>query len=141
MFRKTGISRRKTALADPASVVQSYFYLAGVEVMARRGCRNRGHIRRFHHGWRSLSVLESNSEWPAVLAARLQANKATAHIGIANAGISGNRILGDNGGGMVRFFHDVLDLPGVRWVTLLEGIKDISGGARQRISTRSVRTI
>jgi lysophospholipase L1-like esterase len=77
------------------------------------------------------SSLNTNSEWPAVLAARLQANKATSNIAVVNAGISGNRILGDNGGGMVRFFHDALDLPGVKWITLLEGINDISGGARQ----------
>ena len=32
---------------------------------------------------------------------------------------------------MVRFFHDALDVPGVKWITLLEGINDISGGARQ----------
>ena len=120
----------RPSIPDPAAVVQSYYYLAAVEVMAPADAAT---IVTFGDSITDgdQSSNETNSEWPAVLASRLQANKATAHIAVANAGISGNRILGDNGGGMVRFFHDALDLPGVRWVTLLEGINDISGGARQ----------
>ena len=37
--------------------------------------------------------------WPAVLATRLQANRATAGVGVVNAAISGNRVLGDNNSG------------------------------------------
>jgi lysophospholipase L1-like esterase len=70
--------------------------------------------------------------WPAVFAARLQANKATAHVAVVNAGISGNRLLGDNGSGLARLFHDALSQPGVRWMTILEGINDITGGVPNR---------
>jgi lysophospholipase L1-like esterase len=127
---KDGDFTAQPAIADPASVVQSYYYLAGVDVMAPADA---GTIVTFGDSITDgdQSSNNTNSEWPAVLAARLQANKVTAHIGVVNAGISGNRILGDNGGGMVRFFHDALDQPGVRWITLLEGINDISAGARQ----------
>ena len=120
----------QSSIADPASVVQSYYYLAGVDVMAPADA---GTIVTFGDSITDgdQSSNNTNSEWPAVLAARLQANKATARIGVVNAGISGNRILGDNGGGMVRLFHDALDEPGVKWMMLLEGINDISGGARQ----------
>jgi lysophospholipase L1-like esterase len=118
------------SITDPASVVQSYYYLAGLDVAAPA---NAATIVTFGDSITDgdQSSDNTNSEWPAVLAARLQANKATAHIGVVNAGISGNRILGDNGGGMSRFLADALDQPGVKWVTLLEGINDISGGARQ----------
>ncbi len=118
------------ASIDAASVVQSYYYLAGVDVLAPADA---GTIVTFGDSITDgdQSSNNTNSEWPAVLAARLQKNKATAHIAVVNAGISGNRILGDNGGGMVRLFHDALDQPGVKWITLLEGINDISGGARQ----------
>lgn len=69
--------------------------------------------------------------WPAVLAARLQASVATRRIGVVNAGISGNRVLGDNNSGLARFQRDALSVPGVRWITLLEGINDISAATRQ----------
>jgi len=127
---KDGDFTARPAIADPASVVQSYYYLAGVDVEAPADA---GTIVTFGDSITDgdQSSPGTNSEWPAVLAARLQTNKATAHIAVVNAGISGNRILGDNGGGLVRLFHDALDQPGVRWITLLEGINDISGGARQ----------
>jgi lysophospholipase L1-like esterase len=127
---KEGDFTGQQAIADPASTMESYYYLAGVDVMAPA---NAAAIVTFGDSITDgdQSSLNTNSEWPAVLAARLQANKATAHVGVVNAGISGNRILGDSGGGMVRFFHDALDQPGVKWITLLEGINDISAGARQ----------
>jgi lysophospholipase L1-like esterase len=117
-------------IADPASIVQSYYYLAGIDMLAPVDA---GTIVTFGDSITDgdRSSLGTNSEWPAVLAARLHANKATAHMAVVNAGISGNRILGDNGSGLVRLFHDALDQPGVRWITLLEGINDISGRARQ----------
>jgi lysophospholipase L1-like esterase len=127
---KDGDFTGAASIAEPASVVQSYYYLAGLDVAAPA---NAAAIVTFGDSITDgdQSSDNTNSEWPAVLAARLQANKATAHIGVVNAGISGNRILGDNGGGMSRFFQDALDQPGVKWVTLLEGINDITAGARQ----------
>jgi len=68
--------------------------------------------------------------WPAVLATRLQANRATAGVGVVNAAISGNRVLGDNNSGVARLARDVLAVPGVRWMTMMEGINDITGATR-----------
>jgi lysophospholipase L1-like esterase len=76
------------------------------------------------------STPDTNGPWPSLLAARLQANPATRNVGVVNAGISGNRLLGDNGSGLVRLVHDALSVPGVRWITLLEGINDITGATR-----------
>lgn len=117
------------SIADPMGVVQSYYYLAGLDVVAPA---NAGTVVTFGDSITDgdQSSNNTNSEWPAVLAARLQKNKATAHVAVVNAGISGNRILGDNGGGLARMFHDALAQPGVKWVTLLEGINDITGGTR-----------
>jgi lysophospholipase L1-like esterase len=69
--------------------------------------------------------------WPAVLAARLQANAGTKTVGVVNAGIAGNRVLGDNNSGVVRFVQHALAVPGVKWITMLEGINDISAATRQ----------
>jgi lysophospholipase L1-like esterase len=70
---------------------------------------------------------ETDHSWPALLAARLAANKATARIGVANEGIGGNRVLRDITGAsaQARFDRDVLSQSGVKWVMILEGINDI----------------
>ena len=77
------------------------------------------------------STSETNHSWPALLAARLAANKETAKIGVANMGIGGNRVLRDGTGAsaLARFDRDVLSQPGVKWVMLMEGINDIGHAA------------
>ena len=81
------------------------------------------------------SSTDANARWPDVLAERLLAPTTSSNGGtslpekrsVANAGISGNRILntviGPNA--LSRFDRDVLAQPGVAFVTLLEGINDI----------------
>ncbi|MFC3653640.1 SGNH/GDSL hydrolase family protein [Dyella humi] len=75
------------------------------------------------------STVNANERWPDYLAARLQADAKLSSIGVADAGIGGNRILHDNFGpsAQARFDRDALDKPGVRWIVLLEGINDIGG--------------
>jgi lysophospholipase L1-like esterase len=64
--------------------------------------------------------------WPDLLAARLLKERASDDI-VANAGISGNRLLSDGWGisALARFDRDVLSLPSVKHVILLEGVNDI----------------
>lgn len=73
--------------------------------------------------------------WSDILAARLQA--AGKPYAVANEAISGNRILQDGYGpsALARFDRDVLAVPGVTHVVVLEGINDIgnSGGDRYGI--------
>lgn len=73
----------------------------------------------------------TDSNWPSQLARRLQANKTTSKIAVANQGIAGNRLLSEGGGlpALARFDRDVLAQRGVRWLILLEGINDIRAGA------------
>jgi lysophospholipase L1-like esterase len=112
-----------------ATTRESYYWLAGIDVLAPAGA---GTLVTFGDSITDgdQSTHETNGSWPAVLAARLHANKATANVGVVNAGISGNRVLGDNGSGLVRFYHDALIQPGIKWITVLEGINDITGGSR-----------
>lgn len=72
---------------------------------------------------------DANGRWPDYLAARLHADPTLPSIGVADAGIGGNRILHDSFGpsALSRFDRDALDKPGVRWIVLLEGINDIGG--------------
>ena len=75
------------------------------------------------------SGTNKQNRWPDVLAERLQANKDSRHIAVINHGIGGNCVLRDCLGPAVvsRFDRDVLDLNGVRWLILFEGINDIGG--------------
>ena len=75
-------------------------------------------------GWASTSDL--NRRWPDYLARRLQ-NAHTTVKGVANEGISGNKVLADGAGqsALNRLQRDVLSQPGVRTVFLFEGVNDI----------------
>ncbi|MGL4178463.1 MAG: SGNH/GDSL hydrolase family protein [Dermatophilaceae bacterium] len=85
------------------------------------------------------STWSANRRWPDELAARLAgpAGCAARVDGVANAGISGNRILADGGdvfaqpGPSVlnRFDADVLGQAGARSVVVLAGINDIQASA------------
>jgi lysophospholipase L1-like esterase len=73
------------------------------------------------------STRDANARWPDVLARRLQADKKTAHLGVLNQGIGGNRILHDTTGpsALARFDRDVIAQTGVKYLVIMEGINDI----------------
>jgi lysophospholipase L1-like esterase len=75
------------------------------------------------------SSLNQNHRWPDVLAERL--HRAGRPIAVVNAAISGNRVLHDlplvafGPSALARLDRDVLSVPGVRMIILLESINDI----------------
>jgi lysophospholipase L1-like esterase len=75
-------------------------------------------------GWQSSTDL--NRRWPDYLARRL-GGTGTPVKGVANAGISGNKVLADGAGqsALHRLDRDVLSQPGVHTVFLFEGVNDI----------------
>jgi lysophospholipase L1-like esterase len=125
-YIQTGDVTAQPAMAD-ATKTQIYYYLAAIDVMAPA---NAAAIVTYGDSITdgARSTAETNHSWPALLAARLAANKKTANIGVANLGIGGNRVLRDGTGAsaLARFDRDVLSQSGVRWVMLLEGINDIA---------------
>jgi lysophospholipase L1-like esterase len=122
----TGATRFEASATRPA-----YFWLSTIDVLAPA---NAGAIvvlgDSITDGYNSTP--DANRMWPAALAARLQKDSATSSIAVVNEGISGNRVLSDGSGVAVlaRFDHDVLSVPGVKWILYLEGINDIGGEAR-----------
>ncbi|MEC3912722.1 SGNH/GDSL hydrolase family protein [Sphingobium sp. CR2-8] len=76
---------------------------------------------------------DSNRRWPDLLAERLQKAGRTS-VGVANAGISANRLLseGDGYNALARFDRDVLAVPGVTHVVILEGVNDIGSAFAQK---------
>jgi lysophospholipase L1-like esterase len=112
-----------------AGTTQQYYWLSSVEVV---GSEDAAAIVAFGDSITdgARSTPDTNHSWPALLAARLAANKPTAKIGVVNEGIGGNRLLTDAGGlagvsALARFDHDVLSHPSVKWLMILEGINDI----------------
>ncbi|MFP3713814.1 SGNH/GDSL hydrolase family protein [Puerhibacterium sp. TATVAM-FAB25] len=72
----------------------------------------------------------TDSRWPDQLAERLGTTPGAPDLAVANQGISGNRLLADGTGtsALARLDRDVLAVPGVRTVVVLEGINDIGSG-------------
>jgi len=75
------------------------------------------------------SGTNKQNRWTDILAARLSANKNTAHIGVLNLGIGGNCVVRGGLGptALNRFDRDVLSQKGTKWLIILEGINDIGG--------------
>ncbi len=75
------------------------------------------------------SGTNKQNRWTDILAARLNANKSTAHIGVLNLGIGGNCVVRGGLGptALSRFDRDVLSQKGTKWLIILEGINDIGG--------------
>lgn len=119
----------KTEIPNPTATMESWYWLEGIDVLAPADSFA---VVTFGDSITDgdQSSLDTGNAWPSLLARRLQAAKRTSHIAVVNAGISGNRVLGDNGSALARMVHDVIAVPGVRWVTLLEGINDITGATR-----------
>ena len=67
--------------------------------------------------------------WGDVLATRLASRPPSEQMGIANAGIAGNRVLnrGNGPSALERVDRDVLDRAGVTHVVFFEGTNDITG--------------
>lgn len=105
--------------------VGSWFYLDAVSV---RTATATGAVvalgDSITDGWQSSTDL--NRRWPDYLARRLRKADSTVQ-GVANEGISGNKVLADGAGqsALGRFQRDVLSQPGVRTVFLFEGVNDL----------------
>jgi lysophospholipase L1-like esterase len=109
-----------------ATQVTSWHLLKGVDVDA--GSRASAIVTlgaSITDGYHSTPA--RNLRWPDDLAVRLQANPATAHIGVLNESISGARILHDVTGpsALARLDRDVLAQTGARYVIVALGTNDI----------------
>jgi lysophospholipase L1-like esterase len=73
------------------------------------------------------STPEAYAAWPDVLAQRLAARPGPP-VGVVNLGIAGNMLVGEGTAepGLARLDRDVLSLPGVTHVILLEGRNDLA---------------
>jgi lysophospholipase L1-like esterase len=128
---KEGDFTAQSEIAD-AVATQSWYWLSSIDVLALPAAET---VVAFGDSITDGATSTANTDrsWPSVLAQRLLTNPATAEIAVVNEGISGNRVLGDGAGvsALARFDRDVLSVPGVKWVMIMEGINDIGIGSRQ----------
>jgi lysophospholipase L1-like esterase len=98
----------------------------------------------------AVTTMDANRRWPDLLARRLldgPASAPTAHLGIVNRGIGGNRLLRDPAvqpifgrAALDRFERDVLGTAGVRAVFLAIGINDIGHPGMQGVPADQLPT-
>ncbi len=115
-----------SAAADNASPVYAWCFVKGIDVQTDAKAAAIVTLGdSITDG--ALSTRDANRRWPDVLAARLQADKKTANLGVLNQGIGGNRVLHDGYGpsALARFDRDVIAQSGVKYLIVLEGINDI----------------
>jgi len=121
----SGDATGKTVLAG-ATKAQSWYWISSIDVLAPA---DSALIVAFGDSITdgATSTPDAERSWPGILAARLEASPATAHLAVVNQGISGNGVLSDIVGlnALARFDRDVLMQPGVKYATILEGINDI----------------
>jgi lysophospholipase L1-like esterase len=82
------------------------------------------------------STTNGNDRWPDHLAARLQANAATAKISALNLGVGGNAVLRGGLGptALERFERDVIGQSAARWLVVLEGVNDIGASPGSEVA-------
>jgi lysophospholipase L1-like esterase len=77
------------------------------------------------------STVDAGRSWPSQLERRIQGAGLGSRVAVVNEGIAGNRLLANGPvaslgeSALARFDRDVLSLPGVTHIILLEGINDL----------------
>jgi lysophospholipase L1-like esterase len=86
------------------------------------------------------STPNTNRRWTDVLAARLQADKRTANLGVLNEGVGGNSLLRDGStpSALARFDRDVIAQGGIKYLIMDEGLNDIRGIAHTQSSESKI---
>jgi lysophospholipase L1-like esterase len=129
-----------TPVLRDATVTTSRILIAAVDV---ESARPRGTIVAFGDSITdgARATPDTNRRWPDLLAERLQA--ARIDKAVANVGIGGNRVLhhGAADNALARFDRDVLAVPGVSHVLVLEGINDIGGWKRDPATAPSAEAL
>jgi lysophospholipase L1-like esterase len=117
--------------ADLASAARAdhWYYISGIEVMAAASARAIVAIGDSITDGRGTTT-NGNNRWTDIVAARLQANAATANVAMLNQGIGATNLVGSTGtAAEARFSRDVLGQSGVRYAIVYDGVNDIGGGA------------
>jgi enterochelin esterase-like enzyme/lysophospholipase L1-like esterase len=115
------------SMLTSTATTTAYLWLASVDVLAPT---DTGAIVAFGDSITDGvgATLDSDRAWPSLLAAKLSTGHGRGARSVINVGLSGNRLLRPGFGvsALARFDRDVLSEAGVRWMTVLLGINDIT---------------
>lgn len=129
-------------LLEKAVATEHWYYLSGVDVVAGDARATAvvaiGDSITDGRG----TTTDGNTRWTDGLARRLQADAATRHVAVLNAGIGGNCVLHGGLGpvALARFDRDVLAPARARFVIVFEGVNDL-GGAKPGEGDRVARAL
>lgn len=102
-----------------------WFFISGIDVMADASARGTVAIGDSITDGRGTTT-DGNNRWTDILAARLQANAATANVSMMNQGIGATNLAGTGSTtAQTRFNRDVLGQSGVKYVIVFDGVNDI----------------
>jgi lysophospholipase L1-like esterase len=117
-----------SAASMSAGGTTHWYFISAVDVMAPAAAKGIVAIGDSITDGRGVTV-DGNDRWTDVLAARLQANPATANVSIMNQGIGATNLTGtDVTTAENRFARDVLGQSGVKYAIIYDGVNDINGG-------------
>jgi lysophospholipase L1-like esterase len=103
-----------------------WYFISAIDVMAPTTARGIVAIGDSITDGRGTTD-DGNDRWTDYLAARLQANAATADVSVMNQGIGATNLVGTGTAAEARFARDVLGQSGVKYVIVLDGVNDING--------------
>ena len=124
-YLQTGSSTVNAASMTSATAFQHWYYISGIDVMADASAKAVVAIGDSITDGRGTDN-DKNNRWTDIMAARLQANAATANVATMNQGIGATNLIGTSGNAAQgRFDRDVLGQSGVKYAIVYDGINDI----------------
>jgi lysophospholipase L1-like esterase len=128
-YLQAGSSDVSAASLASALKTDHWYYISGIDVVADASAKAVVAIGDSITDGRGTDT-NRNNRWTDILAARLQANDATAKVAMMNQGIGATNLRGSSGtAAEARFQRDVVGQSGVRYAIVLDGVNDINGGA------------
>jgi lysophospholipase L1-like esterase len=135
-YVQAGSTDVSAASMASAQATDHWYYISGIDVMADASARGIVAIGDSITDGRGTTT-NGNNRWTDILAARLQANAATANVAVMNQGIGATNLIGTGTAAQARFARDVLGQSGVKYAIVFDGVNDIGGGA----SFEAMRTV
>jgi lysophospholipase L1-like esterase len=126
-YVQAGSTDVSAAAMASAGKTDHWYFISGIDVMAPASSKAVAIIGDSITDGRG-SDTNGNNRWTDILAERLQANAATANIGVLNQGIGATNLVGTGTAAEARFTRDVLNQSGVKYAIVYDGVNDIGNG-------------
>jgi lysophospholipase L1-like esterase len=140
-YEVTGNAVSAASLTNPQTMAH-WYYIVGLDVMAPAGTAAVVTLGDSITDGRG-STDDMNNRWPDDFSRHLQMTAATMNkVAVLNQGIGGNAVLSGGLGptAMARFTRDVLQMRGVKWLIIFEGVNDLGGSGNGASTATQLET-